>query len=167
MSPIELKYHWIEAGNQRPRNGTVRSVILHSTDGHKAGDIQALTEHGGRDVSVHWYTCKDGSIYHFVENARCAYHAGTVDAEQHDNDHTIGIEQEHMDGEEEWGEAILQATGLVVAFLRQQYARIPILSHAAVARPVGRKVDPVDFPWDRLTEIVSAYKGQHISAVAI
>jgi hypothetical protein len=51
---------------------------------------------------------------------------------------------------------LVQTTANLVAALRQKHGNLPVLSHAAVARPVGRKVDPQDFPWPTLHTLVEA-----------
>ncbi len=132
------------------RKLAIDAIILHSSDGHEEGDVATLT---GTDpaVSSHWYVTKDGRYWHFVQDSDTAYHAGVVDDVLHSNAATIGIEQEHIDGAEEWPDALVRATANLIAFLRQRHGpHLSVLSHASVARPVGRKVDPKDYPWGDL-----------------
>lgn len=150
-----IAYTWKEArdGYYTPgRIYPIRAIILHSTDGHEAGDVAVLSGETDRKVSVHWYVTKDGRYYHFVSDADTAYHAGKVDDDkQHGNAATLGIEQEHIDGQEEWPDALVQATSRLVAALRQKHGiSLPVLAHASVARPGGRKKDPKSFPWVNL-----------------
>lgn len=161
-----LHYTWIKARSQRPRKQgtTIQSIILHSTDGRKAGDISVLTR--GK-VSVHWYITRAGDIYHFVEHSNCAYHAGAVADPMNNNDHTIGIELEHFDGNEDWPAIQVQMVANLVAFIRQQYRQLPIKTHASIAYPPGRKVDPVGFPWNLLSRLYKAASREAWIAVAV
>lgn len=130
----------------------IRAIILHSTDGHEAGDVATLT---GGAVSVHWYVTRAGRYYHFVADADTAYHAGKVDDyARHGNAATIGIEQEHIDHQQAWPDSLVKATARLVAALRQKNGNLPVLAHAEVARPKGRKEDPAGFPWARLHDAV-------------
>jgi N-acetylmuramoyl-L-alanine amidase len=141
-------------------NRIVESVILHSTDGHKDGDITTLTGNTDRPVSVHWYVTKTGDLYHFVDNNDIAWHAGKVSDAMYSNEHSIGVEQEHLDGEETWTDAQLLTVARLCAAFRQRYGSgLPIKSHAEVATPKGRKEDPKDFPWDKFSALVQANMG--------
>lgn len=168
---MELRYHWIPADpsvfDEGRHDRPILSCILHSTDGRCAGDIATLTGHDTHKVSVHWYTTRTGDIYHFVANADRAYHAGNVKDPKFDNFHSIGIEQEHFDGQEDWPQVQIEATALVYAFLTQQYPGITPAHHSQVAAPAGRKQDPVAFPSDRFWTAVGNLDGQAITAVQI
>jgi hypothetical protein len=50
----------------------------------------------------------------------------------------------------------LAAVGKLCAALLRRFGltREAIVGHRDVARPTGRKVDPVDFPWDNLDEVL-------------
>lgn len=156
-----LRYTWKQAqAFTTGRPYPIRAILLHSTDGHRDGDIATLT---GPKVSVHWYVTKTGDLYHFVDDTNTAWHAGIVDNPKvHGNGATVGIEQEHIDGEEPWPDALVQTTANLVAALRQKHSlKLPVLSHASVAtftmggHDYGRKVDPTDFPWSKLHTLVA------------
>ena len=159
-----LKYKWIPATTFTPgRIRDIACIILHSTDGHQAGDIATLTGQTGRKVSAHWYINKSGDIFHFVQDCDTAWHAGLVFDTAYGNAGSIGIEQEHMDGEEPWTPVQIQAAANLCAFLTQRH-RIPvgdnghhnIFSHADVAKPRGRKVDPQNYPWATFWQLYAA-----------
>ena len=139
----------------------IRSIILHSSDGREEGDVATLT---GAIVSAHWYITRAGRIYHFVDNANTAYHAGKVNNLCFSNAASIGIEQEHFDGREEWPQAQVEAAGRLAAFLQQLYGDLQVRSHAAVAAPQGRKVDPVSYPWEIFSSACQAARGCRWSA---
>jgi len=151
-----LDYIWkpAVAGAFTPgRSGhSIKSIILHSSCGRKAGDILTLTGHDHTHlVSSHWYVDRpdaDGkvAIYHFVQNSDTAYHAGVVCDQKYSNSSSIGIEQGHMDGQEDWPDPQVQATARLCVALLQRYPGLEIAHHSAVACPPGRKTDPVNFP---------------------
>lgn len=160
-----IRYRWRPAASYRKgRTGPISAIILHSTDGREQGDIETLTR---GPVSVHWYVTRSGDVWHFVDDADTAYHVGQADAEPHRNGRTIGIEQEHIDGKDDWPDAQLASVAMIVAFERQRFGDIKVLSHASVAYPHGRKIDPADYPWDALREAVAALKSTPITAERI
>lgn len=143
-----IYYLWRPARAFRPgRTRPVQSIILHSTDGREAGDVATLT---GPRVSVHWYVTRAGRVYHFVRNSDTAYHAGKVTAERYGNSASLGIEQEHFDGREDWTRAQVEEVSRICAYLIKSFglSRDAIVSHAQAASPKGRKQDPLDYPWE-------------------
>lgn len=58
MAKRVIHYTWKEGRacrKGRHRKGKlekIQTILLHSTDGHEAGDVETLT---GRKVSAHWY----------------------------------------------------------------------------------------------------------------
>lgn len=153
----DLKYTWIAAdtdvykeGHDRKLNG----IIIHSTGGREVGDIRTLTGETSRIVSSHWYITRDGRLFHFVADKDIAYHAGLVIDQDWDNTHTIGIENEHIDGRDSWPEAQMKTLAKLVVALRAKHGNLPLKGHKDVAP--HRKVDPVDFPWDKLSALVKA-----------
>jgi N-acetylmuramoyl-L-alanine amidase len=141
-----LSFLWIpavcfRAGRSKPLKG----IVLHSSDGHRDGDVATLT---GEDsgVSSHWYVSKSGAIYHFVQDSDTAYHAG-IAKPGWTNAETIGIETEHVDHEEDWSPALVDSVKTLVAWLRKHHGLpLPVARHADIALPPGRKEDPVGFP---------------------
>jgi N-acetylmuramoyl-L-alanine amidase len=168
---LRINYKYIQAKNYKKFNGpnrSIKSIILHSTDGHEQGDVATLVGGGEHGVSVHWYVTKDGRYYHFVQDNDIAYHAGVVDSPEHSNTYSLGIEQEHLDGEETWPDAQIKATAALVAFLYQHHnltdLACPVLSHASVAFPKGRKEDPLNFPWTSFSTYFHTYMNGPINA---
>ena len=156
MSKLDYEFIQAKCYQKGYPNRRIEGIVLHSTDGHKAGDIATLTG-TDRNVSVHWYVAKDGSIYHFVADDDIAYHAGEVlDPSHWSNRYTVGIETEHMDGEENWTQVQLTALARLIVALRRKHGNIPIKGHASICKPVGRKEDPKDFPWDKFSDMVKS-----------
>jgi N-acetylmuramoyl-L-alanine amidase len=150
-----LKYTWTPAAEgdfAAGRHGqTIQSIILHSTCGSKAGDIQTLTGHTDRQVSVHWYVTKAGEIYHFVQDADTAYHAGVVIDPRYSNSCSLGIEQEN-NGSEPYPDIQVQTVAKLVAALKQKHGlNLEVTAHAHAAAPPGRKTDPAAYPWDKFS----------------
>ena len=149
-----IRYRFKEARSfRRGRIRPIQNIILHSTDGHEEGDIATLTRGA---VSVHWYVTKDGRIFHFVQDRDTAFHAGVVVSAAFSNASTIGIEQEHIDGAEEWQSEQIETVARLTAFLLQRHHLDigDIHTHAHVAFPPGRKQDPLHYPFDRFFELV-------------
>lgn len=146
-----LKYQWIPAKSFTPgRVSPLYGIVLHSGDGFRAGDISTLTK--GK-VSSHWYVCRDGTIFHFVQDSDTAYHAGRA-IKGWNNASTIGIESEHRDGISDWPATQLQAFARLVAALRQKHGNLEVKGHSDIAVPKGRKRDPLGFPWDRFRALL-------------
>ena len=157
-----LEFHFREARWMRPgRPGKVESIILHSTDGIEIGDVATLSGETDRRVSSHYYVTKLGKIYHFVDEMDTAFQAGICISPRYENERSIGIEQEHFDGRERWTPLQVQATAKLVAAIEQRHGTLDIKSHAFVAAPHGRKVDPEDYPWGHFYEAVDAAKKTH------
>ena len=174
---MQLSYRWLpakESSFQRGRNGAkVKSFVWHTTEGTRAGDIPTLTGHDPEhNVSVHWYVQRDGAIYHFVADDDTAFHAGKVDKPIHDNRHTVGVEHEHIKGQN-WPKKQVDASALVYAFLLQQYPGAEIVRHSQIATftmygsDYGRRDDPTDFPSKRFWAAVSALGNETIEATRI
>lgn len=143
--------------NFSERKGDIRAIILHSTDSRV--DKPTLDWLSGRApasrVSAHWYISRDGEIYRIVPDELTAWHVGKPIHKTYGNHYTIGIEMGHMDGKEGWPWKQVYACAALCSFYLQKYPNIPMLSHAFVAYPHGRKIDPKDFLWDDFFRFVS------------
>lgn len=160
MPDAEIPYLWRparEGSYNHGRNLPIQSIILHSSCGHKAGDLPTLEGHDASHlVSAHWYVDKQGVYYHLVQNKDTAWHVGAVSEPRWSNSASIGIEQEHLDGElladgtvtggEPWPDVQVQATARLCVALEQRLGHLAITHHSIVAVPHGRKTDPVGFP---------------------
>lgn len=161
MTTQTLNFVWKPARSwvySEGRPSSIKAIILHDTRGHKAGDISTLLGYTERCVSCHWYVTRKGELYHFVQDDDVAYHAGlTFKPSLQGNSVSVGIEMEHMYGEG-WPDAQLRKTAQLIAFERQKHgSKLPVFSHATVAKPKGRKDDPEHFNWRKLSEYVKLY----------
>lgn len=164
-----IEYVWREAEHYTVGRGgaSIASIILHATEGHEAGDLETLIGGGGRSVSVHWYVTRTGKVYHMVDDANTANHAGVVIARAYSNSQSVGIETEHVNTQD-YPPVQVQTVANLCAFLRQKHGRgLAIKSHAQVASPPGRKTDPAQFPWDEFSHMVSTAMFTTWSAVQV
>jgi AmpD protein len=142
----------------------VQKIVMHSTDGKSAqGDINTLTGHDpSHPVSVHFYVERNGQIHQFVNTGDTAYQAGGHNSSGYNNNNTIGIEQQHVDGKDDWPDAQVRSAARLVA---QQLRENPGLSvndvvgHSQIAPE--RKQDPVGYPWGRFRQLVQEDSSQN------
>jgi N-acetylmuramoyl-L-alanine amidase len=161
---------WFPArGHRRRRRGAkILAIILHSTDGSAASALRTLTT--SSKLSAHFLITRTGDAYQLVRIGDAAFHAGRVKSPNCDNDHTIGIELEHIDGVQDWPDRQIVECAALVVRLRQTLGYLPVLSHRSIAYPTGRKLDPVAFPWLLLAQLAHRYSlgsgPEHLRAVA-
>jgi N-acetyl-anhydromuramyl-L-alanine amidase AmpD len=134
----------------------IQGIVLHSTDGTEKSDVRTLR---GLDpqhqVSANYYVTRDGRIYQFVNDQDTAWHAGqTIDNSRYGNSATLGIEQEHIDGKQDWPKAQVEAAAALVANLRAKYnlGQNQVYAHSQIAPE--RKQDPVNYPWGDFNQSV-------------
>ena len=129
------------------RKGAIQSIILHASCGREASDIPVLRgEDSTHLVSAHWYVDRVGKIFHLVDNKDTAWHVGAASEVKFSNACSIGVEQEHLDGQEDWPDVQIKATAALCVALAQRYGPLTIAHHSSVAVPPGRKTDPVSYP---------------------
>ena len=110
-------------------------------------------------VSAHILIRRDGGLIQFVSCRQRAWHAGLSSwrGRQRCNDFSVGIELVNLnDGQDPYPEAQYEAVVRIIKDLRTRW-EIPdshIVSHAAIARPVGRKSDPVGFDFEKLKQML-------------
>jgi N-acetyl-anhydromuramyl-L-alanine amidase AmpD len=134
----------------------IQGIVLHSTDGTEKSDVRTLR---GLDpqhqVSANYYVTRDGRIYQFVNDQDTAWHTGqTIDNSKYGNSATLGIEQEHIDGKQDWPKAQVEAAAALVANLRAKYnlGQNQVYAHSQIAPE--RKQDPVNYPWGDFNQSV-------------
>lgn len=157
-----IPYIWLPCkdGYFTPGRKGFKSIILHSTEGSKQGDIATLTGQTDRKVSVNWYLLRDGTTYHFVVDSDTAYHAGAVISPKYSNAYSLGIEQEHRQGQD-WPDVQVRACARLCAALMQKHGVMEITTHAHAAAPPGRKSDPAGYPMPQFLAYLSEAKGTH------
>ncbi|MBX3095698.1 MAG: N-acetylmuramoyl-L-alanine amidase [Fimbriimonadaceae bacterium] len=139
----------------RPNNTTVDTIVLHHTANDSVWATTKWFQNPTSRVSAHFTVGKDGSIAQHVSTEMTAWHAGVSQdgkGRRAVNRYSIGIELVNRgDGSDPWTPAQLKATILLIGALLRDFPIRQIVSHEFVARPVGRKNDPINFPWNTLT----------------
>ena len=160
---------WITATTKylKRRTKPIKWIILHHSGGHKGGDLLTLQGLTSKKASSDFYVDKKGQIYKLNPQLTLfyTYHAGVskFGGLSDLNRYTIGIETEHLPGEV-WTEAQVKSIAEIAAWCLESasistgLAPDYIHSHKEVAWPRGRKVDPENFPWRKLSEYVAAYR---------
>lgn len=134
-----------------------RGTLLHTTSGTDSLQwLQGGSAIAGSPASSDVLIARSGYRHYITPDGRYAYHAGvstyTLDRVYHDDEVSqvlVGIELECLDVQVPTFEQ-LDSLGECIAGLAALYGwRWPfiILGHYAVARPLGRRSDPVNLDW--------------------
>ncbi len=137
---------WKPSPNHCVRNMSINAVILHATGGSAQASINWMQERASL-VSVHYLISKYGTVYQLVREANVAYHAGVSDhlGLRNWNGFSIGIELENLDdGKDPYPDLQIAALAALLRSIVGHYGieREMVVTHAQVAYPPGRKVDP-------------------------
>lgn len=127
------------------RDSTQNYIVIHN-DG---ASMDARTTHKvlrRRRLSYHYFISRDGKVYEFVNPKYIARHAGIsfFDGIKFWNDFSIGICLQGRNGKE-YNDKQYESLSRLVQQLYTRYPDSktrPILTHAQVAFPFGRKKDP-------------------------
>lgn len=157
VSPGRNEVAWYASPHfdSRPVGVVVDTIVLHHTAGTSlAGTVTWFADPGSR-VSAHFTVGRDGSIIQHVSTFQRAWHAGaSLDAFGRPgvNGFSIGIEIDHpgTSGTPYTVEQV-EAVAHLVAAMMYRFPIRQITSHMCVATPVGRKIDPIEYPWHTLS----------------
>lgn len=137
----------------RPPETVIDTVVLHATVLDSADEVCRHFEKADPGVSSHYTIDRDGTVYQHVPEAEKAFHAGVSempDGRVGVNDFSIGIELVNRnDGIDPYPESQLLALENLLASIRLAHPIRHVVSHAEIARPVGRKTDPAGLSLDR------------------
>lgn len=142
----------------------VDCIVLHAT---ADSDTQASIDwcctpkpKNPNPVSYHVIVDRDGTAYHLVDSAKRAWHAGVSEFQGRTNvnDFSIGLSfANRNDGREPYTEQqYASAASLIVAWMGR-YPKITldrITTHKVIARPIGRKTDPLGFDAAKLKRFI-------------
>ncbi len=134
--------YWHE---RRPRNKTIRYVVIHDTQSGCASALNWLTDPVS-DASAHFLVCRDGRIFQLVHVSDAAWHAGN----EYINYHSIGIEHEGYVGGD-YTPAQYDASASILIYvnlrlhLRLPWTRNAVFGHENV--PAANHTDP-GIGWD-------------------
>lgn len=156
VPPGRNRIAWVQSPNcdQRPTSTVVDTVVLHHTAGETLESTVSWFSSSESRVSAHFTVGRDGSIVQHVSTYQRAWHAGEsrdIYGREWINANSIGIEIVHNGSPTE--KYTLEQSRAVEHIISVMVRRFPIrliTSHAAVARPLGRKEDPVNYPWHTL-----------------
>lgn len=129
-------------------------VIIHHTAQNSCEQTLKTFTLPRTQVSAHYVICKDGTVYHMLNDYLRAWHAGASrwGTNTDINSASIGIELDN-NGAEPFPEAQINSLMEVLARLKSSYT-IPadhFIGHSDIAP--GRKVDPnKTFPWQQLAQ---------------
>lgn len=147
--------------NARPAaHRVIRCVLLHATaDRGSESGAESWMQSPASQVSAHLHIRRSGAIVRLVPDEYRAWHAGRSEwrGEPDVNDFSLGWELANRnDGREPYTDAQYEAVALAAAhYARQGLPLFCFASHASVARPIGRKNDPLGFNWYRFTARVN------------
>lgn len=129
-------------------------VVIHHTAQNSCDETLRTFTLPRTQVSAHYVICRDGIVYHMLNDLLRAHHAGVSRWGNNTdiNSSSIGIEVDN-NGSEPFSEAQINSLLELLARLKKAY-NIPVanfIGHADVAP--GRKVDPSRFfPWKQLAD---------------
>lgn len=141
--------------NARPAGAVVSCVVLHADAAPSARQSIGWMQKAESRVSYHVLIDRNGDIYSLVSPSRRAWHAGVSSfmGIPNCNDYSVGVcFANKNDGREPFTQEQYTAGAQYVAGLMRDYPRITldrVTTHALVARPLGRKTDPLAFDLSR------------------
>lgn len=140
------------------RTNSPWGTLIHTTSGSNSLQwLQAGSADAGSPASADALIGRQGTQYLITPAGRFAYHAGRQSIWQFDRVYTgdevsqalLGIELECLDNQNPTFEQYDSLADLILYFGTVWNWRWPfiILGHYAVARPLGRRSDPLNFDW--------------------
>lgn len=137
----------------RPQGVSPRVIVLHATGPGSLKGVLDWVKTKNSKVSYHGLIAADGTYYQIVPDDRTAWHAGVSEWNGVQNINGISLGLAFVNPNDGviplTPQQIAIAKG-VIQYWRQKYAIEGIVTHAAVARPRGRKTDPEAVPNFRL-----------------
>ncbi len=133
--------------NHSKRTQPIRLIVMHATGpGSVRGILEWLTTPASK-VSYHVLVEPNGAIHQLVPEDRTAWHAGVSQwadsAGNSVNPLSLGLAFVNPnDGVIPLTPQQIAVAKGVVQYWRQKYPIEDVVTHAAVARPLGRKTDP-------------------------
>lgn len=151
--------------NRSKTNVPKELIVLHSTEGNYEGALAWMLNPKSR-VSAHFLVPKDPKkkpIVQLAEITDKTWHTGKAiwNGRRNVNSLSIGIEQEHFDKKESWKDEQVKACAWLCGWIEKQLGKkLEITSHAEVAIPKGRKIDPYEYPWEKFYTYLESFRGE-------
>lgn len=146
----------------RPAGTDISAIVLHTGEGTRKSDLEALTgPNGGNPVSSHYYVCRNGEILQLADDSMRTWHAGAgVYLGLYNwNNFSIGIETEHKLGQD-WPTIQKDALRWLCLQLIAKHGieQSMIIAHRWLTRPPGasKKYDPTNWPDPSLSAWIAA-----------
>jgi N-acetyl-anhydromuramyl-L-alanine amidase AmpD len=132
---------------RRPIGVDISAIVLHADASTKTSGTLSWLARKESGVSYHFLVGRAGHVYQCVQPTRRAWHAGvsSFGGVRDCNDYSIGVCFSNDQRGERFADPALDAGAELVASLMERYPAITldrVTTHAAVALPKGRKVDP-------------------------
>lgn len=150
--------------NQRPDGVRVTAIVLHADASDRVDSSLDWCRRRESKVSYHFLIGRTGNIFLLVHPDQRAWHCGVseLDGVKDVNDFAIGVCLSNRNDGETYHKTQLFEAAEVCAHLCRHYG-IPldrIVTHAEIARPVGRKTDPKGLDLDAFRATVKALSGR-------
>ena len=148
--------------NHRPPGTAVDAIVLHATADAETQQSVAWCCDRTSKVRYHAIVDRNGTVYSLVDTDRRAWHAGVSAfmGRENCNDYSIGLSfGNRNDGREPYTDEQCSVGAAIVAGYMRRHPSIAldrITTHALVARPLGRKTDPIAFNLSRFLILVQA-----------
>lgn len=145
--PSKWQLRWSPNKNPRPDGVRVTGIVLHADASNRVDTSLDWCRRPESRVSYHVLIGRTGNVFLLVHPEDRAWHCGVSEWEgvPNCNDYTVGVCLSNRNDGETFPKSQLFEAATVCAMLGRHYG-IPvgrITTHAAVARPVGRKTDPL------------------------
>lgn len=136
----------------------IDTIVLHAT---VLDTIEEVCEHFQKadlGVSAHYTIDRTGGVYQHVDETEKAFHAGVsemADGRTGANNFSIGIELVNRnDGFDPYPVDQITALRELIGEIAARHPIRHIVSHAEIARPAGRKSDPVGLDIEPLRRLL-------------
>ena len=151
--------------NNRPDHMQPTAIVLHADASNRVDQSLDWCRRPESKVSYHVLIGRTGNVFSLVHPEHRAWHAGKseMDGVSDVNDFSIGVcLSNRNDGETFPASQVFEAVR-TCALLCRFYNISPsrITTHALVARPLGRKTDPLGFELDAfITQVKQMLRGK-------
>jgi N-acetylmuramoyl-L-alanine amidase len=148
--------------DQRPNRMAVDTIVIHATERNYLEEVLIHFSKRRSKVSSHYTIDRDGRVIKHVNEDKRAWHAGVSrmpDGREKVNDFSIGIELVNLnDGKDPFPKDQTEVLRRLIQEISTRHPIKFIVSHAEVAWPPGRKLDPLGFDFSCLGEIGKKFR---------
>ena len=150
--------------NKRPDGVRITAIVLHADASDRVDTSLDWCRRPESKVSYHFLIGRTGNVFLLVHPEQRAWHCGVseLDGVTDVNDFAIGVCLSNRNDGETFPKSQLFEAALICSQLSRHYG-IPldrIVTHAQIARPVGRKTDPKGLDLEGFHATVHALAGR-------